>query len=209
MDKEAQVWNEYQSLRSEVTHADSLNYQTISIVVGAAGVILTAGLNQSDPIPRSLIFLCVYIVTIPGYRLLQGNRRRIWRISTYIRTFLEPNLEFVKWETRLDSSRKKPTSENVRQGLSSLIGMNEWFIVTMINLIAGAATTFSLMGLSEDNPISRWRIIFIAGVILINVWLIFITARQEKDLRRLGKVEQGFLNSWSELRDKESRVLPE
>jgi len=209
MDKEAQVWNEYQSLRSEVTHADSLNYQTISIVVGAAGVILTAGLNQSDPIPRSLIFLCVYIVTIPGYRLLQGNRRRIWRISTYIRTFLEPNLEFVKWETRLDSSRKKPTSENVRQGLSSLIGMNEWFIVTMINLIAGAATTFSLMGLSSDNPISRWRIIFIAGVILINVWLIFITARQEKDLRRLGKVEQGFLNSWSELRDKESRVLPE
>jgi hypothetical protein len=57
MDKEVQVWNEYQSLRSEVTHADSLNYQTISIVVGAAGVILTAGLNQSDPVPRSLIFL--------------------------------------------------------------------------------------------------------------------------------------------------------
>jgi uncharacterized membrane protein len=87
--------------------------------------------------------------------------------------------------------------------------MNEWFIVTMINLIAGAATIFSLMGLSEDNPVSKWRIIYIAGVILFNVWLIFVTARQEKDLRRLGKVEQDFLNSWSDLRDREERILPE
>ena len=206
MDKEVQIWNEYQSLRSEITHADSLNYQTISIIVGAAGVILTAGLNQSDPVLRSLIFMCIYVVTIPGYRLLQGNRRRIWRISTYIRTFLEPNLEFIKWETRLDESRKKPTGENVRQALSSLIGINEWFIITMIYLIAGAATIFSLVSLVGDNPFSQWRIISIASVVIFNIWLVIVTARKERDLRRLGKVEQDFLNFWSELREREQNT---
>ena len=114
MDKDTQLWNEYESLRDEIRSADSLNYQITGIVVAAVATLLTTGFTQADATIRLFVFLCAYIVTIPGYRLLQGNRRRTWRISTYLRA-----------------------------------------------------------------------------------------SHQEKDLRRLGKVEQDFLKSWIEIRDAE------
>ena len=43
MDKENQLLHEYESLRSEIRTADSLNYQIIGIVVGAVAVLLTTG----------------------------------------------------------------------------------------------------------------------------------------------------------------------
>jgi len=125
MDKQTQLWNEYQSLRTEMTQADTLNYQTMGGVIAVSGAILTAGFNQVDPSLRLFIFLCIYSITIPGYRLLQGNRRRIWRISTYIRTFLEPNFEFIKWESRLDLSRELKKIKNEKQSSSSLVDENE------------------------------------------------------------------------------------
>jgi hypothetical protein len=76
----------------------------------------------------------------------------------------------------------------------------------MINLIAGAATIFSFVSLSEDNPVGQWRVIAIASVVIFNVWLVIVTIRQERDLRRLGKIEQDFLNSWSELREREQNI---
>lgn len=96
MDKQTQIWNEHQHLQDEIRAADSLNYQILGIVVGAVAAILTAGFSKVDSGLRFFIFLCVYVVTIPGYRLLQGNRRRIWRINTYIRTFIEPEFEYIK-----------------------------------------------------------------------------------------------------------------
>jgi len=210
MDKENQLWNEYQNLRDEIRGADSLNYQIIGIVVGAVAAILTTGVSQEEPVARLLIFLCCYVVTIPGYRLLQGNRRRTWKISTYIRVFLEPNLEFINWETRLDNQRKKATSESARQAFSSLIGTNEWFIITLLNLMAGGAAIFyailqlnvSFIGL----PLAYLQIGLAITVIALNSWLIASTAQQERELRRLGKVEQSFLKSWIQLRDEQGQT---
>jgi hypothetical protein len=209
MDKEAQLLKEYQNLRDEIRGADSLNYQILGIVVGAVAAILTTGFSQSDPSVRFLIFLCVYVVTIPGYRLLQGNRRRTWRISTYMRIFLEPELEFTKWETRLDNQRKKASTETTRQFFSSLVGTNEWFIISMMNLIAGLTSLF--YGLLQMNitifniPIEYERISGAVLIIILNVWLLISTSKQEKELRRLGKVEQSYLNSWVELKKSEKQ----
>jgi hypothetical protein len=210
MDKNTQLWNEYQSLRNESSQADSLNYQTISIIVGASGVVLTAAINQSDLFLRALIFMSVHIFTIPGYRLLRGNRIRIWRISTYMRVFLEPHLDFIKWETRLDVSRKyrlsnqSQSSNQRRSSLSSLVGNNEWFIVTLINTTAGIAAISSLIILSKNNASNYWSSFFFVLFYLV-VYLIHTcnTVREWKELERLGKVEKTFLSNWEQVRDEE------
>jgi hypothetical protein len=198
MDKQTQLWNEYQNLRSEMAQADTLNYQTMGGVVAVSGGILTAGFNQVDPSLKVFIFLCIYSITVPGYRLLQGNRRRIWRISSYIRTFLEPNFEFIQWETRLDKSRRlKPTS---RQDLSSLVGTNEWFIITLLDVIAGLGAVTALIQLYGTSQ-NQWCIAGIVAIVLSNIFWFFNTLKQETKLRRLGSVEQSFLDSWESLKN--------
>jgi hypothetical protein len=198
MDKQTQLWNEYQNLRSEMAQADTLNYQTMGGVVAVSGGILTAGFNQVDPSLKVFIFLCIYSITVPGYRLLQGNRRRIWRISSYIRTFLEPHFEFIQWETRLDKSRRlKPTS---RQDLSSLVGTNEWFIITLLDVIAGLGAVTALIQLYGTSQ-SQWCIAGIVAIVLSNIFWFFNTLKQETKLRRLGSVEQSFLDSWESLKN--------
>jgi len=203
IDKETQLWREYESLRSEIRGADSLNYQIMGIVVGAVAALLTTGFKEAEPIIRLLVFLCVYVVTIPGYRLLQGNRRRTWRISTYIRTFLEPQLEFAKWETRLDSQRRRAGEDSTRQYFSSLVGTNEWFIISVMNILAALAAVFSgLLQINTDLSVKAGGVV---GIAILNLWLLLVTSRQEKDLRPLGRVEQGFLKSWIEIREAEQQ----
>jgi hypothetical protein len=209
MEKEEQLLKEYQNLRDEIRGADSLNYQILGIVVGAVAAILTTGFTQTDASIRLLIFLCIYVVTLPGYRLLKGNRRRVWRISTYMRVFLEPELKFMRWETRLDQQRRKILDEAERQFFSSLVGTNEWIIVSMLNLIAGLMSIF--YGLFQANiailniPIDGVRMGGTILLILFNIWLALSMSKQEKDLRRLGKIEQSYLQSWVELKNTSSK----
>jgi|GEM_PF-2916040 hypothetical protein len=203
MDKQTQLWNEYQSLRSEMTQADTLNYQTMGGLVAVSGSILTTGFNQVDPSLKLFVFLCVYSITIPGYRLLQGNRRRIWRISTYIRTFLEPNFEFIQWETRLEKSRRLKTTSQ-RQSLSSLVGTNEWFIITLLDTIAGIGSVIALIQLYSSSQ-NLWCIAGIVAVVLFNFLWVCNTLNQETKLRRLGTVEQNFLGSWQILAESDLR----
>ena len=202
MEKSAQLWNEYESLRDELKSADSLNYQIVGLLVGAVAAILTTGFTQTNPMARLAIFLCVYVVSVPGYRMLQGNRRRIWRITTYMQVFLEPQLEFINWATRVDKQRRKARDRSERRFLSSLVSMNEWLIVSAVNSLAALAAICG--GLLVINSTALVRV---AGIVAVAVWYTFLlitTARQEKDLRRLGRVEQAYLQYWTEIRDEES-----
>lgn len=200
MEKENQIWDEYHSLREEIRVADSLNCQIMGIIIGAVALILTTGVAQAKPSARVIAFLCTYVVTYPGYRLLQGNRRRVWRISTYMRTFLEPNLGFVKWETRLNKQREISTQPRREHDFSTLISQNEWFIITLLNIVAGAAAIIYIpkleYGLME-------KILPSLAIVGLNLYLWIETSRQEKKLRRLGDIEKEFIKSWEFIKSRE------
>jgi hypothetical protein len=198
MDKETQLLHEHESLRSEIRIADSLNYQIIGIVVGAVALLLTTAFKEANPTIRLFVFLCTYVVTIPAYRLLQGNRRRTWRISTYIQVFIEPQLEQVKWESRLQKQGQQEASKSVRQRFSSLAGRNEWLIISVFNALAGVAAIFNGLLLIEITPPVRLGGAFIIAI--LNVWLAVSTSGQEKDLRRGEKIEKGHLDSWLKIK---------
>lgn len=93
MDETTQLWNAYSDLRSEIKAADSLNYQILGIMVAAVTALLAAGFKDIHHLNGLLIITCVYAITSPAYALLRGNRRRIWRISTYLRIFVEPKIQ--------------------------------------------------------------------------------------------------------------------
>jgi hypothetical protein len=208
MESQAQLWNQYHSLREEIRGADSLNSQIMGIVVGAVAVLLTTAIKENEPLVRSLVFMCVYVVTVPGYRLLRGNRLRIWRISTYLRVFIEPELDFVKWETRLTSQREDPDLDpRERDGFSTLVSASEWAIISLVNTLAALGAILSL--LYKPDATLNEKIGGVAVVVTINLSVMFWTLRQERALRRQGDVEKRFLRSWQKLRTKEAQTPSE
>jgi hypothetical protein len=208
MERQTQLWNQYQSLREEIRGADSLNSQIMGIVVGAVAVLLTTAIKEAEPLARLLVFMCIYVVTVPGYRLLRGNRLRIWRISTYLRVFIEPELSFVKWETRLTRQREDPELDpRGRDGFSTLVSASEWAIISLVNTLAALGAILSLLQ-SLDVALHE-KIGGIAVIAAINLSVMFWTLRQERALRRQGDVENRFFRSWQKLRAKEEQTPSE
>ena len=108
-----------------------------------------------------------------------------------MRTFLEPNLGFVKWETRLNKQREKSTPPGRAQESSNLISQNEWFIITLLNIVAGMVAIIYGVWKLEYGPIAK-----IASSLAIdglNWYLWLKTSRQEKALRGLGDIEKEFI----------------
>lgn len=206
MDKETQLWNQYASLREEIKAADALCFQILGIIVGAVTTILATSIGQSDPMVRFFAFLCVYVVTIPGYRLIAGKRSSIWRISTYTRTFLEPELQFVKWETRISQQQAKVKNdtkqddvknmggENLKPPFSSFVITNEWFILSGLNWLAAVAAIFG--GLLQANIELLAQIAGTLAVLMLNALLTWRLSVAERSLRRNGTIENAYMKSW-------------
>jgi hypothetical protein len=222
MDREDYLWNQFVLLEDEIRKAGESNLQILGIVAAAATAILAAGVSQADPNAQFFTFLCVYIVTWSGYRLIEVGRRRTWRISTYIQVFIESELEYVKWETRLGQQRflaektlsvdpvtkqmndislscEKVNNSSPDQGqfFSSLASTNEAIIIISLNWIVWIATAGSFVFLGNHYLSTE-----IAVVLVTLAWNVYLTLRikdKEKKLRRFEKVEREQLKSWKKL----------
>lgn len=213
--KEDQLWKEYAMLREEIKSADTLKYQITGIAVGAVGAILVASFNQSNLLVRSLVASCAYIVTIPAYEMLVGNMRRTWRITTYMRVFLEAEeaLSYIRWETRMSAQRGK-ADRTAQSSFSSLSGRNEWLLITLLNSIAAIIALVSL-GLYAWEYRKAWLVagktyfpmelyfsyFLVAVLLVLSIYLNIHNHRQEQDVRRGGKVEKHFYKSWLDIKN--------
>lgn len=124
----------YQLLRAEITQVDGQNYQVLGFTVGATVALVTAGVALHEPLERSVVFALVVLVTWPCQLLLNGKRRLVWRIATYLRVVVEPQLEGIDWETHLTQLPRRP---RYAQMLSTRAAYNEWLIITVLNTVAG------------------------------------------------------------------------
>lgn len=205
------LWNHYKDLRDELIHADSLNYKIIGVIIGAVAAIFNVGLFKGSGLSdQILIFLTVYVITISGFELLKGNRKRTWRISTYMRVYLEPRIPDVKWETRMHMTRKEQSAGQYGSS-STRVCYNEWLIITLLNWITGAAicagliqieNSFTIIGYAPD--LTLFKTVCIIVIVLLNVLLYFTSSASEVALRRLGSVEQTNLTAWCSIRYSDS-----
>lgn len=95
------------------------NQQTVSFVVAAVAVVV-AGALQTQFKPRYLLYVVAALVTIGGYRLLFDSLAQVWKIATYMRVFLEPELPGINWETRLRRRHEIATSPKGRDSRDRL-----------------------------------------------------------------------------------------
>lgn len=99
---------EYSSLRTEILHNETFNMQlfggAILIVAAAMGFAFKA---VSLPMIQVSTFCGVVGILCIIIRQTLDRIRMTFIIAAYLRHFVEPKLEGVKWETRLTALRKR------------------------------------------------------------------------------------------------------
>lgn len=105
MDLEKQYLAEYGHLRQEILDADKANYQVLGFLLAATGLLFARAFELPNPAQGALTLAIVQVFAFPCHLLLRANRRRVWRIATYLRTFVEPRLPGLQWESRLHGLR--------------------------------------------------------------------------------------------------------
>jgi len=98
------MWNQYQHLTEEIRTAEILNYQVFGFTIAAMAATVAAAFARETADDRCWLLLLASVVTAPGAFLLYDNRARIWRITTYMRVFMEPQLPGVNWQGHLAKS---------------------------------------------------------------------------------------------------------
>jgi hypothetical protein len=101
---------EYKTLREEILTAKGRRLQTMSLTVGAFGVILslTANVVLGPDLPTLEARLAVaigggialYGIVIPSLIMTRTLQQSIQRIGGYIRIFIEPRVPGLNWENR-------------------------------------------------------------------------------------------------------------
>ena len=225
MENKTQLWNLHKQLKDEITLSDTRNNQIKVLLITASGAIFGLGLKQ-DYLERPLILLGVYLIVIPLNRILTGNRKDIWRISTYLRTFIEPKLDEVKWETRLYEQGNK-AMPNERGIFLNEANSNEFDLVKNISLLTLGFIFINLLvligiyynidifpdkELKDEKSIllniSISAIAFVIGTI-IHLTRIRKMGKESKGLERLGTYEEYYLKSWEKIKEEEKKARSE
>ena len=101
---------EYESLRSEIIDGKGRRLQTMSLIIGAFGVILSiiasAVLRSEITTVEMKLAIAVgggialYGVLIPGLIMVILLQQSIRRVGEYIRIFIEPRVPGLNWQNR-------------------------------------------------------------------------------------------------------------
>jgi hypothetical protein len=196
VDKSTQAWNLYNILTDEIRSADAESYQVVTFGVGAIVALLAAGFKTAVE-GRLPLFAASYVVIFYGMRLLGSNRRRIWRISTYARVFLEPELEKVQWQTHL--AMHGEMSRERKSGLhSSRVFTNQLLMFGVASVVVAVLLSITVAQLVGWPAINK----FVAQIVLAfpGVGMPIYAMYLDRKMRRGGDVETKFLSGWKDVR---------
>lgn len=118
---------EYEQLRQEILHNDSLTLQIIGAVLILTGALIPVSFAMDAGIPhRWVLFLVMETIAFLG--LLQNTDRLRGTLiaASYIKVFIESKIEHIKWETRLQAFRDN------RQRGGDLIMHQVWVYAILI-----------------------------------------------------------------------------
>lgn len=191
-DEKQLLWNHYQQLSEEIKAADTLNYQVIGVVVAAAVALLNAAFSKSSFEDRCWILLSIYAVTMPGRFLLEVARTRIWRVASYLEIFIEPELQYVKWQERLNR-------RGMGRHLPTNIIRTEFWLISGLDLVASALVIATTLGVNDGR-----RFYFLAGAIVLLLYSLFRASVAHRRFARGGKVHRENRDSWQRLKEAET-----
>lgn len=184
----------YESLRNEIHIASSENLRLMMWMAGICGAVMYFCITKQF-YPGLVI---VFVISWVGLRVCNGNRKRIWRIASYLEIFLEPRLEKhgVCWETHLHSLTNPGASG---PGYSSGIVRTEFWWFNILNLLALGAMLFVM---DEEYTqtgcdcafINVW---FFSAILLMITFLLYSIDNQWR-VTRHGKVHRQMRQAWKQ-----------
>lgn len=231
MSAEAARLAEYTALRAEILQSETKARDVLVAVSAAVGAILAfwlgmiGGKDTAQPLPPSQFLFAVVTVTLALLAtglagiLVASYRRSTWRIATYMIVFLEPRVEGLGWETRLDADSRRGGAGRFspeQAGSSGGIGSDRWVLIFLQLICMLAIILFVVVQWVDVNerlasealkPAERMHLWIGMGLAALHlaVFLALATAtwRSFAALGRRGAVRQTFLDRWRSLHDAE------
>lgn len=99
----------YDQLRKEILHNDMLTLQILGGVVVLTGAVIgfAASTTSGNLLMKAILFFVTEGITLIGLFQVIDRGRSTFMLADYLRTFVEPEMQGMKWETRLHTFRTK------------------------------------------------------------------------------------------------------
>ena len=189
---------EYEILEAKIRDRDEEVVQYNSILYTATAAILAFAF-QSD---NYLFFLLPYVVIFPIYKLSEGTRRFMCRISAYLYVFHEGYGKEFQWERRhhiFDSNIRSSVVDKQKHGkfrwyLRRMMARSHYVLIT---LVCAFLSTYTV--LSDSLP-QKWpKIVFIWALTMI------ITISMVRNFTDWPKVRTEYIAKWREIKAAEEQ----
>jgi hypothetical protein len=133
---------EYDQLRKEILHNDTLTMQILGGVVVVASALMSVafGINVQNLLIKGLLFFFAEIIAIIGLGQTIDRERSTFIIASYLRTFIEPNTTGIKWESRLREFRTRSHAKSALPSYGEFINYQRftYLFLIAINFLSSA-----------------------------------------------------------------------
>jgi hypothetical protein len=184
---------EYDQLRKEILHNDTLTIQILGGIALLAGILMSAAFRNEVPNlwVKGFLFFLVQLIACIGVWQTVDRGRSTYVIASYLRIFVEPQVKDPQWETRLHEFRKRSVKIDTLQKYGDFINyqMLTYLFLIIINFLLGVAHAINELPLLA---------IFVTGNLPI-VW--FLITAQKRLMKYTVDYETAFDGIWKEIRD--------
>lgn len=144
---------EYEMLQAEINSNSQVTANVFAITVTGVAALIGYGIEARN----WLVLLAPFALLLPSLWFIASQIESTVRIATYVRTFIEPQVPGLRWETRLNTLRAGVTRPDNRYTLSitgvygllgfACIGL-AWVMVgrSTVELVSMAVATLVLGG---------------------------------------------------------------
>lgn len=185
---------EYDQLRKEILHNDTLTIQILGGIVLLAGALMSVAFSEAvtDLWVKGFLFFLVQLIACIGVWQTIDRGRSTYVIASYLRIFVEPKVKDPQWETRLHEFRKRSAKIDTSQKYGEFINyqMLTYLFLIIINFFLGAVHVII------EFPLLA---IFVAGNLVVTVW--FLRTAWRRLMKYTVDYETAFDGVWREIRD--------
>jgi hypothetical protein len=153
---------EYKTLRHEVERATQLRL-TVLAFGATSWAALAAWIiaNRADFYSEATLLL-LHIPLIVIYVVLKAAERHVMRLSTYIREFLETEIEGLRWETRISEFQRRSRF---------VLSTSQISAISFLLLSVSAVLLVNLFAIRQAYAHPRWLDYSVLAPLW--VWLLF------------------------------------
>ena len=177
---------EYQKLNTEIQDSDKRQMEIMGFVFTVSLAVLGYGVARTN----ALVLLLPVLVIAPGQLMIIHRFQLTRRMATYIRCFVETDVEAPQYETRVVAFRHLP-----HRRYRSLIYASQY---ACVQLLAVACLGLSIW---TGSATARWIAIAIA---VLWVGFAFHTKRLYDYFRSGGGADADFYADWCGVREAEA-----